>query len=109
MSVGGHWVEIEWVVLSAEQRSANVPDDTRRVAYMARTRGLSASREIGASTTVLTPSGRLLEGKIVSTEPGYDHSFGHPGEGWIALREAVRRLVAGPALPPPQQDGPAVV
>lgn len=93
LSLGQHWVEIEWVVLPARHRSGNLPEDTSQVPYMARTRGLSEVQEPGTETSVLTATGRMLHGKIVSVRPGFAHSFGRPSEAWIELRESVRTQV----------------
>lgn len=88
------WVEVEWIVLPAGERAPNLPADTRLVPYMARTRGLSPVADPGAQTTVTTPSGRRIAGRLVAVEPGYDHSFGHPPVAWTTVRESIRRLVS---------------
>lgn len=88
------WIEIEWVVLPVGERAPNLPDDTRLVPYMARTRGLSHADEPGSQATVITPSGRRIAGRLIAVDPGYDHSFGQPPGAWTAVRESIRRLVS---------------
>ena len=89
------WVEIEWLVAEAEERRADLPADTRRVAYQARTRGIAPEPVLGDITEVLTPTQRRQVGRVVSIRPGYTHTFGTPLDPWIQMREAIRVLVHG--------------
>jgi hypothetical protein len=62
------------------------------VAYEMRVRGLlTEPAEIGASATVLTATGRHIEGILERVEPADDHSFGRPHR---ALLEAAARIAA---------------
>lgn len=89
------WVEIQWEILPASQRSENLPDDTREVPYLGRVRGLALGRsEPGDQVDVVTLAGRFLSGAVVDTRPGYTHSFGRPLEAWIRMRESIRLMVS---------------
>jgi hypothetical protein len=84
------WVEVEWVVLTADERADGLPADTARLPYTARARGLTRDARLGATATITTVTGRQLQGTVVDLRPGYDHTFGRPLPAWIAMRDAVR-------------------
>lgn len=88
------WVEIEWTVLEPQDRSQKIPDETRRTAYRARTRGYAPGNpEIGDEVEVTTVSGRRLRGQVLSLRPGYEHSFGRPEPAWLEMQRSIRDLV----------------
>lgn len=92
------WVEIEWVILPSEERSENLPADTRELPYVGRARGLvEGVVEVGQSTSVVTLADRVLHGMVVDSAPGYTHSFGRPLAAWIEMRDTIHRLVREPA------------
>lgn len=73
----GTWVEIEQVVLTPDQRAANLPDDTRNVPYILRVSGFLCEDAVpGQPCQIKTRIGRILEGILVQVNPGYSHSFG---------------------------------
>ena len=89
------WVEVEWVVAQPAERRADLPEDTRQVGYMARTRGIAVDPAIGEIAEILSPTGRRQVGSVVSIRPGYTHTFGAPVEAWVQMREAIRVLIHG--------------
>lgn len=91
----GDWIEIEWTVLEAAERTGRLPVDTAALPYRARCRGAAAERtSIGRETRIVTPAGRELAGRVVARFPGHDHSFGRPILAWLAMRDAIRELRA---------------
>jgi len=75
----GTWVEIYNVVLPANERAPQVPEDTQRVPLQMRVKGfLLAPAAIGKDAKIETLSGRHLRGTLAEVNPAYTHSFGSP-------------------------------
>lgn len=73
----GTWVEVEEIVLTPEDRSQSIPDETKKTPLKSWVRGNCLNDcEIGDEVEVETNVGRLAKGKVVDVEPGYYHSFG---------------------------------
>lgn len=74
----GDWVQIHIKVLSAEERAANIPEDTKRVPLEMWVKGnlINEEAELGDIVSVLTKTGRTVEGTLVALSPCYTHSFG---------------------------------
>ncbi|NLI55159.1 MAG: 2-amino-4-ketopentanoate thiolase [Clostridiales bacterium] len=77
MAKKGEWVRVHCVVLTPEERSAAVPEDTKRVPLERWTKGyLAADAQIGETATIVTRTGRTVSGELVEADPHYTHSFG---------------------------------
>jgi len=77
MAKKGDWVRIHRIILTPEQRSAAVPDDTKSVPLEQWTKGyLHADAALGGEATVTTRTGRVVSGTLVDETPHYSHSFG---------------------------------
>jgi len=75
----GTWVEIYKVVLPANERAPQVPEDTQRVPLEMRVKGfLKSPAAIGRDAEIETLSGRHLLGRLAEVNPAYTHSFGSP-------------------------------
>jgi len=73
----GTWVEIEQVILTPEQRSPSLPEDTKKVPYMMRVSGfLLEQAELGDECSIRTIIGRHMSGVLKVINPSYSHSFG---------------------------------
>jgi hypothetical protein len=73
----GTWVEIEEIVLTPEERSQAIPEETKKTPLKCWIRGNCLSDcEIGQEVKVETNVGRTAKGTVVEVEPGYHHSFG---------------------------------
>lgn len=72
------WVQIKCVLLSPEQRTAKMPDDTRGTPYVMYARGFLSEGigEVGETVTITTLTGRSLKGVLEVKDPVYEHSFG---------------------------------
>lgn len=74
----GTWVEVEQVVLTPDQRASTLPEDTKKVPYMMRVSGfLEKDAEMGQEVEIRTIIGRVLNGKLVTLNPSYMHTFGN--------------------------------
>ena len=77
MAKKGDWVRIHSIILTPEQRSAAVPDDTKSVPLEQWTKGyLHADTPLGGAARVTTRTGRVVSGTLVDGTPHYSHSFG---------------------------------
>lgn len=79
-----HWIEIGFTVLRPEERTARLPEDTRRVPYYARLRGfVTGPCHVGDQVEVETLSGRRVRGEVTDPAPRFAHDFGRPVEELI--------------------------
>ena len=73
----GEWVEIHYVVLPAEERSPDVPEDTKKVPLECWVKGWDmSSGKVGEEIEIRTPATRIVKGTLTRVNPGYTHSFG---------------------------------
>lgn len=95
----GSWVEIHKIALEAGERTAQLPEDTRKVPLELRVKGfLLAAAALGDEGEIETLTGRRLRGRLTAINPAYSHSFGPPipelssigGEVRIILRQQGR-------------------
>ena len=77
MAKKGDWGRIHRVILSAEDRTANLPGDTKRVPFEMWVKGhLLSDGEIGDEVRVRTVSGRVEHGTLMEVDPQFDVNFG---------------------------------
>lgn len=77
MAVKGQYVRINRVVLKAEERTAKLPEDTKKCDLEMWTKGfLLADAEIGDEVEIETVVGRTEHGTLIDDAPHYTHSFG---------------------------------
>ena len=78
MAKKGEWVRIHNVVLKASDRTARIPDDTRKCDLEMWTKGqlLDETAEIGVVVTIKTATGREEKGTMIEVGSYYTHSYG---------------------------------
>lgn len=75
----GTWVEVMNTVLQPEDRSSQLPEDTKQCAYEMKVRGfLLEDTALNDEAEIQTLSGRVLRGKLIEENPAFEHSFGPP-------------------------------
>ncbi len=95
MAKKGNWVRIHSIVLKADERTAKLPDDTKRCDLEQWTKGfLLEDAEIGDEVTVETAVGRLEKGTLIDDAPYYDHSYGKFVPELIAIDKQLREEMA---------------
>lgn len=74
----GDWVRIHSLILRSEERTGNLPADTKATDIQMWTKGflLNESAEIGDEVTVETYIGRHQSGNLTQIEPYYNHDYG---------------------------------
>jgi 2-amino-4-ketopentanoate thiolase alpha subunit len=88
------WVEIGFVVLEPTQRTAHIPDDTRRQPYYARVKGFVDGRpQVGDEVEVSTILGRRVKGKVLRIAPQYGYGFGGPIKELMEAGQEARALL----------------
>lgn len=91
----GQWVRIHRIVLEPEERSSNLPEDTKKVPLELFVKGfLQDEAALGEVATVKTVTGRHLTGTLVEIDPLYRHGFGEtPVPELMGIGPALRDLL----------------
>lgn len=90
----GTWVQIETIVLEAQERTGHLPDDTKQVPLQMWVKGyLKADGEIGKTATIETSIGRELQGTLIAVNPPYVHTFGRPVPELLPIGNELRTLI----------------
>lgn len=96
MAKKGDWVLTHSVVLTPEQRAAQVPEDTHRVPLEMWVKGrLVADAEIGEEVEIITRTGRKVGGKLLEVNPQYTHSYGEFVPELLEVGDTVRTILFG--------------
>ncbi len=78
MAKQGDWVRIHRVILPAEERTANLPEDTKKVPFEMWVKGhLLEDGELGDQVRIRTVSGREEHGALIEVNPQFDVNFGN--------------------------------
>lgn len=93
--VHGDWVEIWNVILEPEKRAPQVPEDTQKVPLEMHLRGFLVNEQakLGEIVSIRTRIGRLVEGKLVSLHPQYNHTFGEPQKTLLDIGQELRTFL----------------
>lgn len=77
MAKKGEWVKIEKILLLPEERTAKIPDETKKVPYVVHVCGhLLEDANIGEEVTIVSRIGRFHTGKLIEENPTFRHNFG---------------------------------
>lgn len=93
----GDWVRIYKVVLSANERGANVPDDTKKVPLEMWDKGFLIDSEaaIGDNVTVETIVGRQIAGELVEVNPSFDIKYGDCVTETLYIGKQLKDMLGG--------------
>lgn len=92
----GEWVRIHRVILTPEERTGKLPEDTRKVPLEMWIKGyLEDDAEIGEEVEIETVTGRTETGTLLETNPAYRHDFGECIPELLAVDRQVRKIVFG--------------
>jgi len=70
-------VEIHDIVLKPEERTGNLPEQTKKVPLEMRLKGfLLEEAELGDRVKIRTVTGRIVEGTLLKENPVYEHGYG---------------------------------
>ena len=95
MAKKGDWVRIHKVVLPAAERTAKLPDDTKKVDFEMWVKGalMNETAEIGDTVQVETAVGRIEEGTLIEVGPYYTHSYGKFVPEIIEIEKKLREIM----------------
>lgn len=91
----GDWVRIYKVVLEADQRASNIPEDTQEVPLEMWNKGFLVDEEanIGDNVEVETYIGRTVKGKLLEIDPYWDHDFGKSVPELLYIGRQARKVL----------------
>ena len=91
----GDWVRIKKIVLRAEERSGNLPEDTKKVPLEMWDKGflLDESASLGDWVRVETIIGREIEGEFVQEDPSYDVNYGESVNETLYIGKQLREML----------------
>jgi hypothetical protein len=96
MAKKGDWVLTHNIVLTPDQRAAQVPEDTHKVPLEMWIKGrLTADAEIGDTVTITTRTGRTVTGKLLEVNPRYTHDYGEFVPELLEIGDTVRGILFG--------------
>lgn len=97
MANQGDWVQVHIVVLTPDERAANIPEDTKAVPLEMWVKGHLATpaAKIGDTVTITTRTGRTVCGQLVQVNPSYNHSFGDFVPELLQIDDMVWGMVFG--------------
>lgn len=74
----GDWVQIHEIVLTPEQRTGKIPEDTKKVPLELWVKGfINQDAAVGETVEVKTITGRTVKGELVGVNVKYDYGFGN--------------------------------
>lgn len=73
----GDWVQIHQIILKPEERTAKIPEETKKVPLELWVKGyLKEDANIGDIVEVTTLTKRKVKGELIEVNPIYNYSFG---------------------------------
>ncbi len=93
----GDWVRIHSVLMDVGDRAPGVPDDTAKAPYELWDKGflISDKAEIGDAVEIETITGRKIMGKLLETNPSYDHDFGEFIPEILSIDKQLKEIMGG--------------
>ncbi|MBS7527744.1 2-amino-4-ketopentanoate thiolase [Fusibacter paucivorans] len=92
----GTWIRIKRVVMQSEERTAQIPEDTRRVPLEMWVKGFAEQDgHLGDTICVRTLTGRVERGEVVEIEPVYGHDFGQFIPEILTIGITLRKILDG--------------
>jgi hypothetical protein len=92
----GTFVRIRQTVLNPQDRSPNLPDDTKKVPFKIWVKGyLLEDADLFDIVTIKTIDGRLIKGRLKEANPPYRHSYGDFVQEVLCVRDIIRNDMRG--------------
>ena len=93
----GDWVRIHSVLMKAGDRAPGIPEDTSKVPYELWDKGflISDKAEIGDEVEIKTITGRGIKGKLLETNPSYNHDFGEFIPEILMIDKQLKNIMGG--------------
>lgn len=93
----GDWCRIHFILLTAQERTAKLPEDTKKCDLQVWTKGflLNETAEIGDEVTIITATGRVSKGTLLEVNPYYTHSYGKCIPEIVLIEKQVKEIMYG--------------
>lgn len=73
----GSWVQIHKIILNPEERTALIPEETKKVPLEMWVKGfLNSDASLNEEVSVTTLTNRVETGTLVALDPSYHHDYG---------------------------------
>jgi|SRR5690625_1120458 len=91
----GDWVRIHKIILSSEERTDNLPKDTKQVPLEMWDKGflLNEKANIGDEVKIETYIGRKVKGTLIEVNPYWDHDYGKAVPEILYIGRQARKLL----------------
>jgi hypothetical protein len=90
----GSFVEIRRVLLEPSERAEHLPEETKKVPFEARIRGLLLrDARLGEEAEIETRIGRIVKGTLVAEDPPFTYGFGKPVRELIDVSRELRKEI----------------
>jgi hypothetical protein len=87
----GTYVRIRRTLLKPEERSGNLPEDTKKVPFKMWVKGyLQEEADLFDVVTIKTLTGRIETGRLKEVNPPYKHSYGDFVPEVLVLSDIIR-------------------
>lgn len=93
----GSWVQVHQIILKPEERTAKIPEETKKVPLELWVKGyLNVEGNIGDVVEITTLTKRRVKGELVEINPIYDYGFGEEFlPELVQIGEMVKSIVRG--------------
>lgn len=92
----GDFVRIHNIILKAEDRAPNLPEDTKKVPLEMWVKGfLQYDAELGEEVEIITITGRKVKGVLFEINPVYKHNYGEFVPELLQIGLQVREILFG--------------
>lgn len=93
----GSWVQVHQIILKPEERTAKIPEETKKVPLELWVKGyLNEDGDIGDIVEITTLTKRKVKGELVEINPIYDYGFGEEFvPELVQIGEMVKSIVRG--------------
>ena len=97
MAKKNDWVRIHNIILTPEQRTGKLPEDTKKMPLEMWAKGhlQNDAAEIGDEVTILTSTGREERGTLVEVNPCYTLNYGTFVPEILPMEESLRTALFG--------------
>ena len=87
----GSYVRIRKTLLKPDERSSNLPDETKKVPYKMWIKGyLLEESDLFDIVSIKTVDGRIETGRLKENNPTYKHNYGDFVEEALQLRDIIK-------------------
>ena len=92
----GSWVQIHKIILTPEERTASLPEETRKVPLELWVKGtLLKNAELKSEVQIETLTGRIETGTLIQVNPSYQHNYGEFVKEILTIDKMVKDQLFG--------------